>query len=238
MPSLKPFIRRKGAWAVVAEDQILGGIQVDMNDRYRLIAAGNEELVSALSKLVRCENDLLSDMLAHLAELDERRLYLELGFTSMFAYCTDALGLCKSSAYRRIAAARVCRRYPEVFARVAAGELQTSGIEGGRSAALREQAVLGHALRESRCDRLGLGSAVINTKSPRPVRSGLGYPGRDRRCLFRVRIELVAKVVTGFDLTWAELAITHQPIDPDLEFASGNHSTSGLSFAGAPILER
>ncbi len=44
----------------------------------------------------------------------------------MFAYCTDALGLCKSSAYRRIAAARVCRQYPEVFVRVAAGELQTS----------------------------------------------------------------------------------------------------------------
>jgi len=44
----------------------------------------------------------------------------------MFAYCTEALGLCKSSAYRRIAAARVCRRYPEAFARVAAGELQAS----------------------------------------------------------------------------------------------------------------
>jgi len=97
-----------------------------MSDRYRLTALGNDELVAALSKLVRRENALLSDMLAHLAELDERRLYLELGFTSMFAYCTDALGLCKSSAYRRIAAARVCRRYTEVFARVAAGELQTS----------------------------------------------------------------------------------------------------------------
>ena len=97
-----------------------------MSDRYRLIALGNDALVAALSKLVRCENDLLSDLLAHLAELDERRLYLDLGFTSMFAYCTEALGLCRSSAYRRIAAARVCRRYPEVFARVAAGELQTS----------------------------------------------------------------------------------------------------------------
>jgi HNH endonuclease len=97
-----------------------------MSDRYRLVALRNEEFVAALSSLVRRESALLSDMLAHLAELDERRLYLELGFTSMFAYCTDALGLCKSSAYRRIAAARVCRRYPEVFPRVAAGELQTS----------------------------------------------------------------------------------------------------------------
>ncbi len=102
------------------------GMQLDMSDRYRLVALGNDALVAALSRLVLRENDLLSDMLAHLAELDERRLYLELGFTSMFAYCTDALGLCKSSAYRRILAARVCRQYPEVFVRVAAGELQTS----------------------------------------------------------------------------------------------------------------
>ncbi|HEY1536470.1 MAG TPA: HNH endonuclease signature motif containing protein [Polyangiaceae bacterium] len=97
-----------------------------MSDRYRLVALANAQLVAALAGLVRRENDALSDLLAHLAELDERRLYLDLGFTSLFAYCTEALGFCKSSAGRRIAAARVCRRYPEAFARVAKGELQLS----------------------------------------------------------------------------------------------------------------
>jgi hypothetical protein len=97
-----------------------------MSDRYRLVALGNEQLVAALVGLVRRENDALSDLLAHLAELDERRLYLELGFSSLFAYCTEVLGFCKSSAGRRIAAARVCRKYREAFARVAKGELQLS----------------------------------------------------------------------------------------------------------------
>src|SRR5450755_1054045 len=97
-----------------------------MRDRYRLGGVGNEELVTALSGLVQRENDLMSDLLAHLAELDERRLYLDLGFTSMFAYCTEALGFCRSSAGRRIAVARVCRKFPEAFARVARGELQLS----------------------------------------------------------------------------------------------------------------
>jgi hypothetical protein len=97
-----------------------------MSDRYRLVALGNDELVASLFVLVKRENGMLAEMLAHLAELDSRRLYLELGFPSMFAYCTEALGLCKSSAYRRIAAARVCRRFPEVFAHVAAGQLQMS----------------------------------------------------------------------------------------------------------------
>lgn len=92
-----------------------------MSDRYRLVALGNEQLLGALAELVRRENDALSDLLAHLAELDERRLFLGLGFPSLFAYCTEVLGLCKSSARRRIAAARVCRKYPEAFARVARG---------------------------------------------------------------------------------------------------------------------
>ena len=97
-----------------------------MRDRYRLGGVWNEELVAALSGLVQRENDLMSDLLAHLAELDERRLYLDLGFTSLFAYCTEALGLCKSSAGRRIAVARVRRNYPDAFARAARGELQLS----------------------------------------------------------------------------------------------------------------
>jgi HNH endonuclease len=95
-----------------------------MKARYRLGGLGNDELLAALAGLVRREHEVMSDLLAHLAELDERRLYLELGFSSLFAYCTEALGFCKSAAGRRIAVARVCRRYPEAFARVARGELQ------------------------------------------------------------------------------------------------------------------
>src|SRR5450432_3738215 len=97
-----------------------------MRERYRLGGLENDELLAALSALVQREHELLSDFLAHLAELDERRLYLGLGFSSLFAYCTEALGLSKSSAGRRIAAARVCCRFPEAFGRAARGELQLS----------------------------------------------------------------------------------------------------------------
>src|SRR4051812_4992601 len=97
-----------------------------MNDRYRLGGLEDDQLLAALSGLVRRENDSLSDLLAHLAELDERGLSIALGYSSLFAYCTEALRFCKSAAGRRIAAARVCREFPEAFARVANGELQLS----------------------------------------------------------------------------------------------------------------
>jgi hypothetical protein len=97
-----------------------------MTNRYQLGGLGNEELLAVLCGLVKRENEVMSDLLACLAELDERRLYLDLGYTSLFAYCTEALGFCKSSAGRRIAVARVCRRFPGAFGHVARGELQLS----------------------------------------------------------------------------------------------------------------
>jgi hypothetical protein len=97
-----------------------------MSDRYRLGGLDDVQLLAALSALVRRENDSLSDLLAHLAELDERGLCVAMGYSSLFAYCTEALGFCKSSAGRRIAAARVCRQFPEAFTRVANGELRLS----------------------------------------------------------------------------------------------------------------
>ena len=97
-----------------------------MNDRYRLGGLEDGQLLAGLSRLVRRENDSLSDLLAHLAELDERGICIALGYPSLFAYCTEALGFCKSSAGRRIAAARLCRDFPEAFTRVANGELQLS----------------------------------------------------------------------------------------------------------------
>ena len=54
--------------------------------------------------------------------------HLELGFSSLFAYCVEALGMSEGSAGRRVTAARVCRRFPEVFERVARGELHLCAL--------------------------------------------------------------------------------------------------------------
>src|SRR4051812_50220642 len=103
-----------------------------MNDRYRLGGLEDDQLLAALSGLVRRENDSLSDLLAHLAELDKRALCIARGYSSLFAHCTEALGFCKSSAGRRIAAARGCRGDPQAFIRLADGPPQLPGLWGLR----------------------------------------------------------------------------------------------------------
>src|SRR5450432_1901916 len=99
-----------------------------MGDRYRLEGLRDDQLLAALSAIVGRGNQVTADLLAHLAELDERQLYAELGFPSLWAYCVESLGLCESSAGRRIAAARVCRQFPEAFALVAKGDLHISAL--------------------------------------------------------------------------------------------------------------
>ena len=81
-----------------------------------------------MSELARQSNALTAHLLAYLVELEERLLHLELGFSSLFAYCVEALHMSEGSAGRRVAAARVCRRFPDAFERVARGELHLCAL--------------------------------------------------------------------------------------------------------------
>src|SRR6187431_2007913 len=95
---------------------------------YRLKSLADNELLAGLSSIVGRRNQITAEFLAYLAELDDRQIFLDLGFASLFEYCVEKLGLCESTAGRHIAAARVCRNHPEVFALVASGALHASAL--------------------------------------------------------------------------------------------------------------
>src|SRR6478609_4785191 len=99
-----------------------------LKDQYRLGRLGNSELLAGLWTVVRQSNELTAQVLAHLVELEERMLHLELGFASVFSYWVEALGMSEGAAGRRVAAARVCRRFPSVFERVARGQLHLCAL--------------------------------------------------------------------------------------------------------------
>ena len=94
----------------------------------RLKSLADDELLAGLSRIVARRNQITAEFLAYLAELDERQIFLDRGFASLFEYCVEALRLCEATAGRHIAAARVCRRHPEVFAMVASGALHASAL--------------------------------------------------------------------------------------------------------------
>src|SRR5690349_7604246 len=89
-------------------------------------ALSDAELVEGLYRVVRSGRRLLAELLAHLCEVEDRRLHIDAGFPSLFAYCMARLGLTEDEAYRRISVARLARRAPIVCFWIAEGRLSLS----------------------------------------------------------------------------------------------------------------
>ena len=67
-------------------------------------------------------------LLAHIAEVDSRQLYLPAGHSSMYSYCVNELLFSEDAAYKRITAARIARQFTAVFPAVADGRLNLNSI--------------------------------------------------------------------------------------------------------------
>jgi hypothetical protein len=81
----------------------------------------DKELLSEVKRLAEHERMATADLIAILAEIDARRLYLGEGYSSLFSYCTYVLHLSEHAAYGRIEAARAARRHPVILDMLAAG---------------------------------------------------------------------------------------------------------------------
>ena len=86
----------------------------------------DRDLLAETTRAVARERRATTELLALLAEVDARRLYLGEGCSSLFTYCTQVLRLSEPAAYSRITAARVARRIPAVLTGLAAGEITLS----------------------------------------------------------------------------------------------------------------
>src|SRR5207245_2486383 len=86
------------------------------------------ELVAEVSRLAHCERETTAHLIAHLAEFDARGLYLGLGFSSLFSYCTEILRLFEHEAYNRIEAARAARAFPLILDMLVEGSLNLTTV--------------------------------------------------------------------------------------------------------------
>jgi hypothetical protein len=88
----------------------------------------DDELVAAVNRLAKRRRVLTCELVAHIAEMDERKLYREHACSSMFVYVTDRLHLSEASAYKHINVGRMARGFPVVFEMLAAGETHLSNM--------------------------------------------------------------------------------------------------------------
>jgi hypothetical protein len=96
----------------------------ELHERIRYYAAlPDSELLSAVESNNRVDRHSTIELVASLAEIDARGLFLGLGYNSLYAYCTQHLQLSEHEARTRIEAARAARRFPMVLDLLSAGEL-------------------------------------------------------------------------------------------------------------------
>jgi len=93
-----------------------------------LRSLSNHDLLSSTRNVVARERGITIEVLDHLNEVERRKLYLELGHSSMFAYCTEELRYSASAAKRRISTARCIAQFPAALPLLQADEINLSTI--------------------------------------------------------------------------------------------------------------
>lgn len=99
-----------------------------MHHRDSLAGLSDQQLVEQADQFALDERKSTANLVASLAELDARRLYLPLGYKSLFEYCTRRFHLSEHSALNRIEVARASRVFPVILDHLAEGALTLTAV--------------------------------------------------------------------------------------------------------------
>jgi hypothetical protein len=67
-------------------------------------------------------------LIAYIAEIDRRKLYLEHACSSMFTFCTERFGMSEAITHKRIRTGRAASRFPCILGMLARGEIHLTGV--------------------------------------------------------------------------------------------------------------
>ena len=93
-----------------------------------LTQLSDDALLHGFATLVAQDRRTTAALLAHIAEIDARHLYLRAGFESMRAYCMREIHLSEDAAITRITVARLARQLPALFLAIADGRLHLTAV--------------------------------------------------------------------------------------------------------------
>lgn len=197
-----------------------------------LASLPDDLLLRRLADLVSGSRRIEADLVAHIGEVEDRRLYAREAVRSMFAYCTRILHLSEHEAYVRITAARAARNHPALLTMLADGRLHLSGIAK----------LVPHLTRENREGLL----ARATHKTKREIEELVAEiaPGPDVRSVVRkLPARNVAHAVAATAATMPALAPLKpcgglqfdQALGPDRESSAAPLVTDQQAAAARPV---
>ena len=96
--------------------------------RMTLNHLSDDELMASLHGLCVDARRLDARVVVHLVEVEERRLHLRAACSSLFDFCVRRLRMSEGAAFRRIAAARLVRRFPSLLGHLESGAVHLSTL--------------------------------------------------------------------------------------------------------------
>jgi len=88
----------------------------------------DKELLVKMADLSGREQKTTAEVVLYLNQIDQRKLYREAGYSSLFTYCREKLGYSEGAACRRITAARVLNSSPELYEMLREGKMSLCAI--------------------------------------------------------------------------------------------------------------
>ena len=88
----------------------------------------DDRLLSTFDSHLSLDLDNTADLLADLAEVDARKLYVPAAYGSMFDFCVHAKHMSEDVALKRIRVARMAREFPASFPALADGRLNQTAV--------------------------------------------------------------------------------------------------------------
>jgi hypothetical protein len=173
----------------------------------------DQQLLASTDKLVSEERRITLEVLQHLREIEVRRLFVDLGFDSMYKYCIQRLKYSEGEAQRRLSSARLLRELPEIESQIQSGDLNLTNISAVQSFVRAEKLADKPLTRE---DKLALLSTVEN-KSTRQVKTELIQQSH-QPALLADKFQMSATMNLSTALTKFETTMTDENIELLQEF--------------------
>ncbi len=169
-----------------------------------LKALTSDQLLSETKIIVSEERRITAKLIEHLGEINQRLLFLKLGYSSLFEFVTKELGLSEGAAQRRIQTMRLVTDLPETRQAFEKGSLSLSNAaklqsyfhaikKAGKAKTIEEKKAIAKNAEnrsQSQCDRMLF---ELSPELPTPEKTRILSP-TVRELKFSVSEELFDKI--------------------------------------------
>jgi len=182
----------------------------------------NDDLLARTASLAQEERRITGELLHHLLEIDTRRLYVELGFRSLFDYLTKGLRYPEASAQRRIDGARALRSNPSVEEKLREGSLNLTTV-GLAQRYFRAEAKQGNRLSQEEKGEVFEGLEGLSSREAEAKLAGLNpgaFPREKVRAVSEEEVQITFTADRELQGLFQRVREIHSHTDPTLSHAA------------------